>query len=278
MIGLTVPAQSAKISCIPRAVLSSQLSTMATSTSMSSGAARAGIGTQLLTFAREQPYKTNIIIATVKTALCDLVVQKYIERKESIDWQRNGVFAAFGFAYLGCMQWFIYVDCFKWLFPGMATFASQTLRQKLANPAGLRALAGQVALDNFVHYTFVYFPIFYIFKELIQGEQGGGMASLCNNALAKYKVNAMEDNMKMWMLWVPGDIIVYAVPIWMRLPLNHGISFVWTCYLSFLRGGSPQVDDTEQIEPQGSINRGAGKLPWTQSGISFTPPCNEHSE
>lgn len=88
------------------------------------------------------------MIATVKTSLCDILVQNYIERKEKIDWQRNAVFTAFGFGYLGCVQWFVYVDCFKRLFPGMAVFASQSLREKLSNPAGLRALAGQVAIDK----------------------------------------------------------------------------------------------------------------------------------
>ena len=166
-------------------------------------ASSTGLGSRLLTFAREQPYKTNIIIATVKTAICDLIVQTQIEKREKVDWQRNAVFAAFGFAYLGCAQWFVYVDVFKRLFPGMAVFAGQSLREKLANRAGLRALAGQVAFDNFVHYTFIYFPIFYIFKELIQGQPNNDMGTTVSNALAKYKTNCVEDNLKMWMLWIP---------------------------------------------------------------------------
>lgn len=31
---------------------------------------------------------------------------------------------------------------------------------------------------------------------------------------------------------VPFDLIIYAVPIWMRLPLNHGISLAWTMILA----------------------------------------------
>ena len=196
---------------------------------------------RILNYAKEQPYMTNIIVATVKTAVCDLLVQRYIEGKEAIDWKRNAVFTVFGFAYLGVGQWFIYQTLFKRLFPGMGEFASQTLRQKLANPAGIRALFGQVALDNFVHYPVVYFPIFYTFKEYLQcGTAGEGHAATFGSAMSKYKVNAFEDNTKMWMLWVPGDLMIYAVPLWMRLPLNHGLSFIWTCYLSFLRGGVPE--------------------------------------
>ena len=118
----------------------------------------------VLGFARSQPYKFNIIVATVKTAACDFLVQKYIERRDEINWKRNAVFAAFGCVYLGGLQWFIYVDVFKRLWPGMGQFANQTLREKLANPAGIRALLGQTAFDNFVHYPLIYFPFFYVFK------------------------------------------------------------------------------------------------------------------
>ena len=31
---------------------------------------------------------------------------------------------------------------------------------------------------------------------------------------------------------VPGDLFVYAAPIWMRLPLNHVISLAWTMILA----------------------------------------------
>ena len=79
-----------------------------------------------------------------------------------------------------------------------------------------------------------------------------------------------------WALWVPGDFIVYAVPIWMRLPLNHAISFVWTCYLSFLRGAKIEDGVADEAAPEKSTSRGAGKLPWTASGMpegqQFPPP------
>ena len=111
----------------------------------------------ILGFARSQPYKFNIVMATVKTAACDYLVQRYIERREEISWKRNAVFALLGCCYLGGLQWFLYVDVFKKLWPGMASFANQTLAQKMANPAGIRALFGQIAFDNFIHYPFIYF-------------------------------------------------------------------------------------------------------------------------
>ena len=98
-----------------------------------------------------------------------------------------------------------------------------------------------------VHYSFIYFPVFYVFKETIQGSgYEKTVASVFGAGLSKYKDNAFEDNPKMWALWIPGDLIVYSVPMWLRLPCNHGFSFVWTCYLSFLRGGDT-LDDGEVV-------------------------------
>ena len=192
-------------------------------------------GGGLLAYMKAQPFYTNLIIATVKTALCDLLVQRYIERREQIDWRRNAVFVAFGGIYLGAGQWFLYQTLFARWFPGMAKFAAQPLAQKLQNVQGMRDLAKQIAVDNFFHYTFIYFPVFYALKECMQGESSA--AALLPNAMRKYASNAVEDNVSMWLLWVPCDAIIYAIPLWMRLPANHAISFCWTCYLSFLRGG-----------------------------------------
>ena len=119
----------------------------------------------------------------------------------------------------------------------------------------MRDLVKQTAFDNFIHYTFVYFPFFYVFKEAIQQETGVDATPLmiATNGLSRYRDNAFEDNAKMWALWIPGDLVIYAVPIWMRLPCNHALSFVWTCYLSFLRGEPELVendDDNEEAEAE----------------------------
>lgn len=226
-----------------------------------------------LRFAQNEPFKTNLLVATLKTALCDLIVQKYVEKKEKIDWKRNAVFWAFGGFYLGGFQWLIYVTLFRRLWPGMSTFANQPLRAKLANAAGMRDLGKQVAFDNFIHYTFIYFPFFYCFKEAIQGdaveqqERGGVMAT----GLSKYWENCVTDNMYIWALWIPGDMIVYAVPLWMRLPLNHCISFVWTCYLSFLRGDKIKESQEEGDSPSKLVYKLTASTPALPLRASSEP-------
>ena len=142
------------------------------------------------------------------------------------------------FIYLLCIALLVpfWVDCHV-RFPGMDLFATQSFKEKLANKIGQRTLMKQVAFDNFVHYTFLYFPVFYILKELIQEREGGlNPLSLVTDGLSKYKENFIEDNLAMWAIWIPCDIIIYAIPIWMRLPSNHLISLCWCILLSFMRG------------------------------------------
>merc|ERR1719210_160664 len=197
-----------------------------------------GLWGAITTFPKRRPYATNIIVATVKTSLADLIVQKG-EGKKDIDWERNGVFTAFGFAYLGVVQWFVYVSLFTRLCPNAIRFSNLTWAEKLKDRPGQIDLLKQTAYDNFIHYTFVYYPVFYTFKEAIQSKdkKDSSFVSTVQGALAKYKKNFVQDNLYMWSLWIPGDLMVYACPIWMRLPLNHGISLVWTMILSSLRGG-----------------------------------------
>jgi len=156
----------------------------------------------VLSFPRRHPYAFNIGLATVKTSCCDILVQKYIEKRDEIDWKRNAVFVAFGCAYLGVFQWFIYVTLFKKWFPQTVKFANQPWREKIKNKAGMKDLAKQVAFDNFVHYTFIYFPVFYCFKEAIQGTgYDKTPSSVMGMGLGKYfGQNFVEDNAKMYAL------------------------------------------------------------------------------
>lgn len=199
--------------------------------------AYSGVWGQITTFPKRRPFLTNIFVATVKTSFADFIVQK--AEGHDIDWKRNAVFTAFGFAYLGVAQWFIYVSLFTRLCPNAIRFSNLSWAEKLKDRAGQIDLLKQTAYDNFIHYTFVYYPVFYMFKEAIQAGGSGKQAepmAVAESALGKYKKNCVQDNLYMWSLWIPGDLLVYACPIWMRLPLNHAISLAWTMILSNLRG------------------------------------------
>jgi len=55
----------------------------------------------------------------------------------------------------------------------------------------MQMLEHKVFLDNFVHYTFMYFPVFYTFKELLQGD--GLDMGIFGRAIEKYKGNFIKD-------------------------------------------------------------------------------------
>merc|ERR550525_1587242 len=193
-----------------------------------------GLWGAIVTFPKRRPFATNILVATAKTSLADIIVQKS-EGKKEIDWSRNGVFTAFGFAYLGVVQWFIYVTIFTRVCPHAIRFSNLTWAEKLKDKPGQIDLVKHTCYDNFIHYTFIYYPVFYTFKEAIQSKdkKGTSLISTIEGGCRKYWKNCVQDNIYMWSLWVPGDILVYACPIWMRLPLNHAISLVWTMILSY---------------------------------------------
>ena len=47
---------------------------------------------------KSKPFAFGLVFSCAKTSFSDLLVQKVIEGREEIDWNRNSVFAAFGFA------------------------------------------------------------------------------------------------------------------------------------------------------------------------------------
>ena len=98
----------------------------------------------------------------------------------------------------------------------------------------------QIFIAQCVAQPLMYLPTFYICKEVIMGDyeylrlQDWKHASYV--AMKKYAGTFWIDNVGMLSFWVPADIVIYSVPIWIRLPLSHTISFIWTAVLSAYRG------------------------------------------
>lgn len=188
---------------------------------------------ELFTFPERRPFMTNLLVATVKTSFADVVVQVSLKVGASkvFDLRRTVVFALFGFLYIGVVEWLIYVRFFTWMCPHAVAFANEPWDLKLDDSFGQMDLAKQILFDNLVHYTCIYYPVFYTLKGLIQG----GRVSVVEG-LQQYAQHFTEDNLLVWAIWLPGDVIVFSVPMWLRMLVNHGISFMWTMMLSYLRG------------------------------------------
>ena len=189
---------------------------------------------QLQKIPAKYPLAFGIVFSGMKTSFSDLLVQKVVERREHVDWKRNGAFAAFGFVYLGGVQYSIYVTLFSRMFPNAAKFAMKPFLSKLTDMKGMLTLFAQVAIDQCIHHPLLYFPAFYCTKELVMNPQQPNFV----RCMQEYRNNMMEDLSALWKIWVPATLINFAfMPMHLRIPFTAGVSLLWTCILSTMRGG-----------------------------------------
>ena len=85
-----------------------------------------------------------------------------------------------------------------------------------------------------------------VVKEAVQGPPD---TNIVVDGLGHYVDNFAVDQTKMISVWLPADVILFSAPMWLRLPMRHVVSFGWTAYVSFLRGGAPVAADGLQRRP-----------------------------
>jgi len=191
----------------------------------------------LSSFPKDHPFAFQLIVATGKTSAADLVVQVVAEKKKfnEIDWKRNGIFVVFGFAYLGGFQWWLMVTKYRQWFPTMDRFAKLSFADKLKDTAGIIDAAKMVVFDVVVHLPMIYFPTYYTVKEFVSMKSYNPV-DWAKDGLTKYSVNMKEDLTAMIKLWGPSDCVQFVLPLHIRMPFRHLVSFFWTAYVSFTRG------------------------------------------
>ena len=167
--------------------------------------------------------------------MVQIVVDKRTVR--DLDYKRNAIFVVFGFVYLGGFQyWLMATQYAKW-FPTRTSFAKLSLADKLKDTAGMKDVARMVTFDIFVHLPFLYFPSYYTCKEIVVGRTWNPIDWITVGC-AKYWSNKEEDLWAMIKLWGPVDCIQFSImPLHYSLPFRHLVSFFWTAYISFTRGG-----------------------------------------
>mmetsp|Transcript_13290 Transcript_13290/g.27514 ORF Transcript_13290/g.27514 Transcript_13290/m.27514 type:complete len:253 (+) Transcript_13290:186-944(+) len=198
-------------------------------------------------FAKENPFVFQLGVATAKTSAADLVAQIVAERKslDEVDWKRNAIFVVFGFAYLGVFQYWLMVNKFRQWFPTMDRFAKLTFAEKLKDKAGILDAIKMVVFDVTVHLPMIYFPTYYTVKEFVGGKSYNPI-DWATNGVSKYFTNSKEDLTAMIKLWGPSDCIQFVLPMHIRLPFRHLVSFFWTAYVSFTRGALEEDETTEE--------------------------------
>ena len=187
-------------------------------------------------FAKAYPFANNVMIATAKTAAADLLAQTVIAQTPlmEIDLERSFLFCLFGAVYLGGFQYLYQVQIFKKLFD-IDKFTTQPWADKLKDGPGLKALAAQTALDLSV-LTLIYLPTFYIFKASVFSGSPDPSVWI-GTGITNFQENFAKDEFDLIRVWLPADLVCFSVPLYLRLPVRHIVSFVWTAYLSFARGG-----------------------------------------
>jgi hypothetical protein len=195
---------------------------------------------EIVTFPERKPRDFNVILATLKTWGADAIVQ-LLQRRRGVpwvfDWYRSAAFAIFGFFYIGIMQWFLYVSILTWLFPDAMVFANAPFAEKMLDSVGQLSMVGQIFVDNFVFAFLFYFPAFYFIKSVVQG--GCPWYAHFQVGLSRYWQNIVSDNLYSCALWFPADIVIFAMPMYFRMPMEHSVSFAWTMFISARRG---QID------------------------------------
>lgn len=111
---------------------------------------------------RRDPFKSALVVTTAKTVAADLLVQLAVERSE---WEarRTALFAAFGFAYQGAVQYFVVNVLLERTFPGQIT----------------RAVVAKCVTMNVVADPLFFLPTFYIFQEAIHKTQLPDWSTVC---------------------------------------------------------------------------------------------------
>jgi hypothetical protein len=202
-------------------------------------------------FPKKNPFTFQMIIATCKTMAADLMVQTVAEGKslDEVDWKRNGIFVVFGFVYLGGFQWWLMVNKYRQWFPTMDAFAKMSFAEKLKYPAGIFDAIKMVIFDVTIHLPIMYFPTYYAVKEFVGGESWNPI-DWVTDGITKYRKNMVEDLTAMIKLWGPSDCVQFVLPIHIRMPFRHLVSFFWTAYVSFTRGAITNNNDTLPDEPK----------------------------
>lgn len=183
--------------------------------------------------------------ATVQTVSADLIVQTCVENRRPnsssnpIDYRRAATFTAFGFGYNGVAQYMIYVKLFRrlWCKKVMDRFCNATFSQKLKDRAGQRQVLQQIGLDFLLIQPVIYWPSYYFCKTLTLEPSARPKDSLISSSWTIYRPNMYEDNVGMCAFWLPMDLVIYSLPIHLRMHATHGIAFAWVGVVSLFRGG-----------------------------------------
>ena len=168
------------------------------------------------------PFKTSVLVTTVKAGLADWLVQTVIEQRREVDTRRLATFVTFGCTYQGMFQYWMFNHWFERLFPGAALI-----------PTIQKVLAANLIAD-----PVFFFPTFYTLKEaLARPPEEALRLDTVRVALNKYYTNCFVDWRNTWGVWFGGHVVTFGLmPMHLRMPWIAAVSFGYLSLLSVTRG------------------------------------------
>jgi len=219
-----------------------------TMSSSSSSSQNSSSSTVLNTFMKRSPFAAGVLVATIKTGFADVATQLLTldNPLTDYDYRRTGLFVLFGFFYMGIANHLFYYEGFTRLFPYMTKMTSTaSFQQKIRDPRFMKEITIMNLLDNFAINPIFYWPIFYNFKALCfttsksaDDNKHRSNSEIISSVFTNYRSTFINDNFSMAFFWIPANYFIYSIPIHLRLPANHVISFTWSFILSYVWGGS----------------------------------------
>ena len=109
---------------------------------------------------------------------------------------------------------------------------------------GAAVVAKRVFFDQVINTGMWYYPLFYMVQSIVMNAKCD--VATASEGLERCATNWTTDMVNCWKLWVPCQAVNFSVvPVHMRVPFAAGVSFVWSCILSALRGDMKPVARVE---------------------------------
>lgn len=229
-----------------------------------------GVWGWIKTFPMRHPFITNLMVTSTTYGTADFMTQSLTS--PTVERDRVLKFAGCGVA-IAALNWLFYVRVFANLVPQSVIFSNLPWAQKVAKLKTLEGwaiLLKQTALDNFGYTPFVFFPIFYVMKTLLEG--GHNVAHVVPEALSLYWENCFVDNGVSMVIWVPGDLAIFIVPAWLRMLTMQCFTFSLSSCLSFMRGAEEGHSLPARTPSHFRVEALSGSLLRTPSQIQMRGP------
>mmetsp|Transcript_27928 Transcript_27928/g.83698 ORF Transcript_27928/g.83698 Transcript_27928/m.83698 type:complete len:211 (-) Transcript_27928:38-670(-) len=182
----------------------------------------------LASLPRSHPLAFGCGLTCAKTVAADLLVQASVEKTplKHVDRRRALVFAFYGLAYMGGVQYFLFNRVYPRLFPRASAWAALSTADKWRDLPGARSVLAQVLVDQGLHWPLSALPCYYL---CAAAARGGGLRRLARNWRA--------DVLACWCVWVPAEAAIFGLlPLHWQVPSTALVSFGYVALLSSMRG------------------------------------------